>query len=556
MEAKWWKEAIGYQIYPRSFKDTTGNGIGDIRGIIDKLDYLEQLGINLIWICPFYKSPMDDNGYDVSDYYDIDPLFGNLCDIKDLIENAHNKGIKIVADLVLNHTSDEHPWFIEASKSKDNQYRDYYIWAEGKDGKEPTNWASFFGGSAWKYNEQTNDYFMKIFSNKMPDLNWKNEKLRKQLYEMTNWWIDLGIDGFRVDAIAHLGRKKFVDAKGKGKYVADWSKFSNLPEVHDYLKEFRKETIDNYDVFTVGEVGGEPTIKDILKYSGYESRELDMAFVFDHNWCNNAFEISNIRDLKTDLKQLRDAFMKVQGLYGKSWNPLYWLNHDHPRVLSIYGNRNYHHKSGKMLATLLYFMWGTPFIYNGEEIGMINYEFTNINEFRDVGLLNKYNIEVVSGGRSYKEFIGECNITSRDHSRSPMQWDSTPNAGFTTGTPWISVHQSYKEINVLSQLGDDNSLYNYYRKVIDLRKNSEYKDVIVYGKPKFILTDHKDVIAYTRTKDDKKILIVVNMFDRISTINLNYEVVKTVITNDDIAITNLSSLTINPYTAFVLEVKQ
>ncbi len=555
MEAKWWKEAVGYQIYPRSFNDTTGNGIGDLRGIINKLDYLELLGVNLIWICPFYKSPMDDNGYDVSDYYDIDPLFGNLDDIKELIENAHSRGIRIVADLVLNHTSDEHPWFIEASKSKDNECRDYYIWADGKDGKEPTNWASFFGGSAWKYNEQTDDYFMKIFSDKMPDLNWKNDSLREQLYKMTNWWLELGIDGFRVDAIAHLGRRELVDAEGDSKYVADWSKFSNLPIVHDYLKEFRRETIDKYDAFTVGEVGGEPKIDDILKYSGYESKELDMVFVFDHNWCNNAYSISNINDLKTDLRQLRDVFIKVQSLYGKSWNPLYWHNHDHARVLSIYGDKNQHNKSGKMLATLLYFMWGTPFIYNGEEIGMMNYEFTSIDDYRDVGLLNKYNIEVIQGGRDENEFIGECNITSRDHARSPMQWDSSLNAGFTSGKPWIDIHQSYKEINVANQLVDSNSLLNYYRKVIDLRKNSEYKDLIVYGKTEFILDNHNDVIAYIRVKDDRKILVVANMFDKVTTINLKYEVIKTVISNDIIDTTNLSSLTINPYTAFVLEIK-
>ncbi len=555
MERKWWKEAVGYQIYPRSFKDTTGNGIGDLRGIIEKLEYLETLGIDLIWICPFYKSPMDDNGYDVSDYYDIDPLFGTLDDIKELIEKAHKKGIRIVADLVLNHTSDEHPWFIEASKSKDNKYRDFYIWADGKDGCEPTNWASFFGGSAWEYSEKTGDYFMKIFSNKMPDLNWKNGELRKQMYEMTNWWLELGIDGFRVDAIAHLGRKDLVDAVGSERYVEDWSKFSNLPIVHDYLKEFRKETIDNYDVFTVGEVGGNPSTEDILKYSGYKENELNMAFVFDHNWCNNGFDINDINKLETDIHQLRFAFNKVQGLYGKAWNPLYWLNHDHPRVLSIYGSKEHHNKSGKMLATLLYFMWGTPFIYNGEEIGMINYEFTDITQCRDVGTLNRYKLEVLQGDLSEVDFIGECNVRSRDHARSPMQWDASENAGFTVGIPWINVHPSYKEINVESQLKDEDSLLNYYRRIIELRKNSQYKDLIVYGKPEMILTDHDDVIAYTREYENRKLLIVANMFNRETRIDLDYKVINTIISNNNSNVTNLSSLTIEPFTSFVLEIK-
>ena len=566
MERKWWKEGVAYQIYPKSFCDSNGDGIGDLRGIISKLDYLAHLGVNILWLCPVYQSPMDDNGYDVSDYYQIATEFGTIEEFKELLTEAKKRGMKIIMDLVLNHTSDEHPWFVEARQSLDNPYRDYYIWQKGKSDAfgnevEPTNWASFFTPSCWEKDEQTDEYYMHIFSKKMPDLNWSNENMRADLFKMVMWWLELGIDGFRVDAVAHLDRDfTFTDStmNSAGKYKEDWSKFSNLPNVHTYLKELNEKVLSKYDIFTVGEVGGDAGIEDALKYAAKDSKELDMVFTFDHCWLNNGFNaLDETWSNRTNLIQLKQVFKKWQsGLYHQAWNPLYWLNHDHPRVMSQYGEPTHYHKeSGKMLATSLLLMWGTPFIYNGEEIGMTNANYNELEDYRDVSTLEK--IKRLKEENYPEELIKRyINVTSRDNARTPMQWSDEENAGFTTGTPWIKVNENYKWINVKNQMDDPDSLFNHYRQLIELRRFSSYKDVIVYGDYTLLNEHHPNVYAYLRTYEDKKLLIVSNFFEQPVIICLTkWNVKKVVLSNYNDSSTQLGCLNLRPYESIVFEVE-
>lgn len=565
-ERKWWKEGVGYQIYPKSFCDSNGDGIGDLKGIISKLDYLAYLGINIIWLCPVYQSPMDDNGYDVSDYYQIAQEFGTIEEFKELLEEAKKRDIKIVMDLVLNHTSDEHPWFVEARKSVDSPYRDYYIWQKGKVDEwgneiEPTNWASFFTPSCWEKDEVTNEYYMHIFSRKMPDLNWSNDKMRESLYEMVTWWLDLGIDGFRVDAVAHLDRDfTFSDSKiySHGKYKEDWSKFSNLPRVHTYLKELNEKVLSKYDIFTVGEVGGGAGVEDALKYAATQSQELDMVFTFDHCWLNKGFDSLDEKwSNRTNLIELKQVFKKWQsGLYEKAWNPLYWLNHDHPRVMSQYGEPvHYHKESGKMLATTLLMMWGTPFIYNGEEIGMINANYNQLEDYRDVSTLEK--IQRLKEENYPDELIKRyINVTSRDNARTPMQWNDEENAGFTTGTPWIKVNQNYQYINVKNQVEDPDSILQHYRQLIELRRFSSYKDVIVYGDYTLLNEHHPNVYAYLRTYENKKLLVVSNFFEQPAIICLTkWTAKKILLSNYKDSSTQLGCLSLRPYESIVFEIE-
>lgn len=566
MERKWWKEGVAYQIYPKSFCDSNGDGIGDLRGIISKLDYLAHLGVNILWLCPVYQSPMDDNGYDVSDYYQIATEFGTIEEFKELLTEAKKRGMKIIMDLVLNHTSDEHPWFVEARQSLDNPYRDYYIWQKGKSDAfgnevEPTNWASFFTPSCWEKDEQTDEYYMHIFSKKMPDLNWSNENMRADLFKMVMWWLELGIDGFRVDAVAHLDRDfTFTDStmNSAGKYKEDWSKFSNLPNVHTYLKELNEKVLSKYDIFTVGEVGGDAGIEDALKYAAKDSKELDMVFTFDHCWLNNGFNaLDETWSNRTNLIQLKQVFKKWQsGLYHQAWNPLYWLNHDHPRVMSQYGEPTHYHKeSGKMLATSLLLMWGTPFIYNGEEIGMTNANYNELEDYRDVSTLEK--IKRLKEENYPEELIKRyIHVTSRDNARTPMQWSDEENAGFTTGTPWIKVNENYKWINVKNQMDDPDSLFNHYRQLIELRRFSSYKDVIVYGDYTLLNEHHPNVYAYLRTYEDKKLLIVSNFFEQPAIICLTkWNVKKVVLSNYNDSSTQLGCLNLRPYESIVFEVE-
>ena len=565
LENKWWKQAIGYQIYLRSFYDTNGDGIGDINGIIEKLDYLKDLGVDLLWICPFYKSPMDDNGYDVSDFYDISPDYGTLEDAKRLIKEAHKRGIRIIADLVMNQTSDEHEWFMESRKSLDNPYRDYYIWQKGKivDGKEvePTNWASFFGGSCWQKDDITGEYYMKIFSKKMPDLNWANEAVRKSMFDMAKFWLDLGIDGFRVDAVAHIARSKtFEDSTmdSNEKYKPDWRKFSNLPKLHDYLKEFNHEVLSKYDVMTVGEVGGGAMPKEAIEYAGLDRDELNMVFNFDHNWCNNVWDLKDPNEkVVTNLPHLKEMFDKWQtNLYGNAWHPIYWLNHDQPRVMSQYGNVEKRVLSGSMLATALYFMWGTPFIYQGEEIGMTNYPFKTIEDFNDVSVKNSYHIACVEGNQDKDRFIGFTAHRSRDNARTPMQWKNEPYAGFSTAKPWFHENPNYTSINVEDEQNNPDSLLNYYKKVLKLRKDPTYIDTFIFGDYEQVLREHPSVYAYLRSYEDD-ILVVTNFFDDVQTVTIEgLEVEALLLYKNKNTVPTLNHLVLRPYESFVLKVKK
>jgi oligo-1,6-glucosidase len=513
MKKTWWKESVVYQIYPRSFNDSNGDGIGDIKGIIQKLDYLKNLGIDVIWLSPIYKSPNDDNGYDISDYQDIMTEFGNMQDFDLLLKEAHSRGLKIVMDLVVNHTSDEHKWFIESKKSKDNDFRDYYIWREGKDGKEPNNWGSVFGGSAWEYDQTTNMYYLHLFSKKQPDLNWENEKVRNEVYNMMNWWLEKGIDGFRMDVISMISKdQSFKDGENNGGLFGDFGPYSvHGPRVHEFLKEMNKKVLSKYDIVTVGETAG-VTVEEAKKYAGTDTNELNMVFQFEHMELdnNNNFKWN---DKPPKLSELKKVFTKWQvELEDKAWNSLFWDNHDQPRVVSRFGNdKEYREVSAKMLATCLHMMQGTPYIYQGEELGMTNIHFNSIEEYNDIESINAYNELVSNNIVDSKTMLSYLNFKSRDNARTPMQWDDTEHAGFTTGTPWMTINPNYKYINAKAQENDNGSVYNYYRKLIQLRKENE---IIVYGKYRPLLEDSEEIFAYTRTLDNQKLLVVSNFTDK------------------------------------------
>lgn len=563
MQKKWWMESVGYQIYPKTFYDSNHDGFGDILGIYEKLEYLHELGVNLIWICPFYDSPMDDNGYDVRDFFKVYELFGNLDDVKKMLDKAHELGIKVVMDFVLNHTSDEHPWFIESKKAKDNPYRDFYIWHDGKviDDKkvEPTNWGSFFGGSCWNYDELTDSYYMKIFSNKMPDLNWKNPKVQQEIVDVGKWWLDFGMDGFRIDAVSHLDRADFIDIKdAKDKYPLDWHKFSNLPKVHDYLKMLNESLFSPYDALTIGEIGGQATIEEAIKYAGFNSNELSMVFNFDHNWCNNLFEITNPKKLKTNVIDLKKTFNKWQHAFkDNGWVPLNWLNHDQPRLMSQYGDYKYPKQSGKMLATALHLMRGTPFIYQGEEIGMTNYPFEDVNDFDDISSRATYIYELEKTPDDPVRALKVASLRSRDNARTAMQWSKDEFAGFSDEMPKVLVNRNYKRINVESQLNDTKSLLNHYKNLIHLRRFSKYKDVITYGSYEQIDIDHKYIYVYKRRQKDQ-VLLVINSFSRKKqTYDLNaYELLNMVISNYEKQKIKNQELTLRPFESIVFEVKE
>ena len=560
-DKKWWKEAVGYQIYPKSFYDSNGDGIGDLQGIIQKLDYLADLGVNLLWLCPIYRSPMDDNGYDISDYFQISPEFGTLEDFKELLAAAKARGMRLIMDLVLNHTSDEHPWFLDAISSKDSPYRDFYIWRPGKNGAEPTNWASFFTDSCWTKDEASGEYYMHIFSKKMPDLNWANPKMRSEYYKMARWWLDLGIDGFRIDAVSHLDRDlTFTDStlEGHGPYREDWQKFSNLPKVHDYLKEMRREVFSDYDLVTVGEVGGDAGVPEALKYAAPGEQELDMVFTFDHCWHNHGWNaLEWWWENKTDLYWLKQVFQKWQtGLYGRAWTPLYWHNHDHPRVMSQYGDAiNFHKESGKMLATVLLMMWGTPFIYNGEEIGMTNPYYYDFSEFKDPSTVKKIK-RLLAEGHPEHLVRRYTQTTARDNARTPMQWNSSEFGGFSTVTPWMKPCDNYQKINVAANQKDD-SILSHYKKLIKLRKEGEYKDVIVYGDFTLIHPDHGEVYAFMRKYESRQLLVVCNFFGRQTQVEFpGLNAINILAANYAHPKSELSKLVLRPFEALVYEVEE
>lgn len=523
MKKVWWKEAVAYQVYPRSFYDSNNDGIGDLRGIIEKLDYIKELGIDIIWVSPFYKSPNDDNGYDISDYQDIMKEFGNMKDFDDLLEEVHKKGMKLIIDLVINHTSDEHPWFIESRSSKDNPKRDWYIWRDGKADKEPNNWESIFGGSAWVKDENTNQYYLHLFTKKQPDLNWKNKDMRSAIYEMMNWWLDKGIDGFRVDAISHINKEEgLLDMPNPNnlKYVSSFDKHMNVEGIHEYLKDIKDNTYGKYDVMTVGEANG-VTPEDAHMWVSEEEGKFNMVFQFEHLdlWNNNM-------DKLLDLVQFKKVLSKWQNnLHNIGWNALFIENHDIPRIVSMLGNDEKCWYESSTCLGLMYFMQeGTPFIYQGQEIGMTNVEFENIEDYDDVKTKNNYYLGL-EAGESHENLIKRAWRLSRDNSRTPMQWDESDFGGFSKSKPWININPNYKTINVKNQINDEYSILNFYKTMIKIRKSNE---VLIYGEYKLILEDDKNIYAYKRVLGSDEFIIITNMSNEkvmynYKDIKLNYE---------------------------------
>ena len=510
----WWKEAVIYQIYPRSFADSNGDGIGDLNGITAHLDYLETLGIDVIWLSPVYKSPNDDNGYDISDYRDIMDDFGTMEDFDRLLAEAHRHHIKIVMDLVVNHTSDEHAWFIESRSSKDNPHRDYYIWKEPKNGKEPNNWGSCFGGSAWELDERTGMYYLHCFSKKQPDLNWENPKVRDEVFDMMNWWCEKGIDGFRMDVISMISKdQSYPDGPVEdGLYGSFGPYVCNGPRVHEFLQEMNNRVLSHYDLLTVGEAAG-VTIDEAKKYANSDGTELGMVFQFEHVDLVKS-PIGKWTDQKPQLTDFRRVMNKWQyELEGKAWNSLFLDNHDQPRVVSRFGNDSeaYRVISAKMLATCLHMMKGTPYIYQGEELGMTNVYFDKLEDYRDIESINAFHQYVDSGIVKAEDMMRYLKEISRDNARTPMQWDDSKNAGFTDGTPWINVNPNYKEINAKAAVADPNSVFHYYQELIKLRHTLP---IIVYGKFQGLLDDSETIYAYERHLDGQVLTVACNFTDQ------------------------------------------
>ena len=548
MNKVWWKEAVAYQIYPRSFMDSNGDGIGDLNGIILKLDYLKALGIDVIWVSPFYKSPNDDCGYDISDYKDIMDEFGTMEDFDRLLEEVHKRGMKLIADLVINHTSDEHPWFIESRSSVDHPKRDWYIWRDGKNGEEPNNWESIFSGSAWEYDENTGQYYMHLFSKKQPDLNWENAEVREALYEMVNWWLDKGIDGFRVDAISHIKKEEgLTDMPNPHglKYVSSFDKHMNVEGIHPLLADLKANTFDKYDIMTVGEANG-VKIEDAHLWVGEEEGKFNMVFQFEHLglWKDNG-------DQGIDVRQLKKILTKWQkGLEGVGWNALYIENHDLARIVSTLGDdQNYWKESATSLGMMYFMMKGTPFIYQGQEIGMTNVQFDKVEDYQDVQSTGLY-YSKLEQGMSHEDIMEIIWATARGNSRTPMQWSHEANGGFTTGTPWLAVNPNYQTINVEAQEEDPDSILNFYKEMIALRKS---EDIFVYGTYDLVFEDHQEIYAYTRTLGEKRVLILCNLTNKQTSINLE----KITVSTDQLLLSNIpveehesiQELTLKPFEA-------
>ena len=556
MEKRWWKESIVYQIYPRSFKDSNGDGIGDLNGITEKMDYLEKLGVNVVWLSPVYQSPNDDNGYDISDYRAIMTEFGTMEDFDRMLAAAHEHGIKIVMDLVVNHTSDEHPWFIESRKSKDNPYRDYYIWRDGKDGKEPNNWGSCFSGPAWEYDEETDMYYLHLFSKKQPDLNWDNPKVREEVFDMMNWWLEKGVDGFRMDVISLISKQPDLpDGKPGINGYASFNEPANGPHVHEYLQEMREKVLNNADTITVGECSG-VTLEEAKKYARSDEKELNMVFQFEHMDVD-ADADNKWTDKKMDLREMKAVLTKWQkGLEDIAWNSLFWENHDQPRSVSRYADDSakYHDVSAKMLATCIHMMQGTPYVYQGEEIGMTNVQFP-LDEYEDIEVRNAYQDLVVKNKTiSEDDFRKAVWNKSRDNARVPMQWDDSENAGFTTGKPWFRLSDRYQEINVKKALEKNDSVFYYYKDLIRLRHGEE---LLTEGDYQLLLPEDEKIFAYLRTSDKEQWIVVANLSeDTVSTEGL----VKYVSDKEDIKITNYKDRTgikadLRPYEAFMMRIR-
>ena len=543
-ERRWWKEAVIYQIYPRSFNDSDGDGIGDIKGVTEKLDYFKWLGVDALWLSPVYKSPNDDNGYDISDYYDIMDEFGTMEDMDNLIAEAKKRGIKIIMDMVFNHTSDEHPWFIESRKSKNNKYIDYYVWRDPVDGKEPNDMGSVFSGSAWQFDDKTGQYYLHVFSKKQPDLNWENEKVRRDIAKIVEFWLDKGVEGFRLDVIENIGK------------IPDEMIVANGPKLHDYIHELYEKGFNSRgtgkDIVTIGECWS-ASIDIATQYTAPENEELSMVFQFEHVSLDEQKGKAKWDTKPLDLLELKNVLFKWQLEHTKGWNTLFWDNHDLPRIVSHYGNdTTYRVESAKMFATLLHGMKGTPFIYQGEEIGMTNIKFDDISDYRDIETLNMYK-ERMEQGYEVEDIMKSIYIKSRDNGRTPMQWTSGKNGGFTTGNPWLGVNPNYRDINVESELADENSVLHHYKKLISLRKEEK---AFVYGDFRPILVDDKEIVAYYRVYGKDKFLVICNFYGRDRIIEIadfdgtNVKVTE-IISNYCDSSTELCKLKLRPYESVI-----
>ena len=558
MEKRWWKESVVYQIYPRSFCDSNGDGIGDLNGITSKLDYLKELGVDVIWLSPVYKSPNDDNGYDISDYQDIMDEFGTMEDFDRMLATAHEKGIKIMMDLVVNHTSDEHKWFIESRKSTDNPYRDYYIWRPAKeDGSLPNNWGSCFSGPAWEYDKTTDMYFLHLFSKKQPDLNWDNPVVRQEVFDMMNWWLEKGVDGFRMDVISLISKEQpeLPDKEPGINGYATFNVSANGPHVHEYLQEMRQKALNNADTITVGECSG-VTLEEAKKYARSDEKELNMVFQFEHMDVDSDEKAGKWTTRKMDLRDLKKILTRWQkGLQDIAWNSLYWENHDQPRSVSRFGNDSdkYREISAKMLATCIHMMQGTPYVYQGEELGMTNCPFNTLENFRDLESINAFHELTEQGKMTEEEMMAAIGYKGRDNARTPMQWDDSANAGFSdaSATPWIMVNPNYTKINAKDQISREDSVFKYYQKLIKLRHES---DLIVYGTYDLILDDDKDIYAYIRTLGDEKLIVYCNFSENTREVELPEE-----FTDGKILISNYNDakvsekITLRPYEAIVIQ---
>lgn len=555
MEKRWWKESVVYQIYPRSFCDSNGDGIGDLNGITGKLDYLKELGIDVIWLSPVYKSPNDDNGYDISDYQAIMDEFGTMEDFDRMLATAHEKGIKIMMDLVVNHTSDEHKWFIESRKSTDNPYRDYYIWRPAKeDGSLPNNWGSCFSGPAWEYDKTTGMYFLHLFSKKQPDLNWDNPAVRQDVFDMMNWWLKKGVDGFRMDVISLISKEPGLPDKEPGiNGYATFNVSANGPHVHEYLQEMRQKALNNADTITVGECSG-VTLEEAKKYARSDEKELNMVFQFEHMDVDSDEKAGKWTTRKMDLRNLKKILTRWQkGLQDIAWNSLYWENHDQPRSVSRFGNDSdeYREISAKMLATCIHMMQGTPYVYQGEELGMTNCPFNTLDNFRDLESINAFHELTEQGKMTEEDMMAAIGYKGRDNARTPMQWDDSAYAGFSTANPWIMVNPNYTKINAKDQVNREDSVFKYYQKLIKLRHESE---LIVYGTYDLILDDDKDIYAYIRTLGDKKLIVYCNFSENTREVELPEE-----FTNGKVLISNYidakvnHKITLRPYEAIVIQ---
>ncbi|MEQ8546775.1 MAG: alpha-glucosidase [Cyclobacteriaceae bacterium] len=507
MERIWWKEGIVYQIYPRSFNDSNGDGIGDIAGIIEKLDYIKSLGVDIIWLCPVYSSPNDDNGYDISDYRQIMTEFGTMADFDLLLSEMKKRELKLVMDLVVNHTSDEHAWFVESRSSKDNPKRDYYIWKKGVNGGPPNNWQSFFGGDAWRYDAQTDEYFLRLFTSKQPDLNWENEEVRKEVYDIMKFWLDKGIDGFRMDVISLISKRGYDDTPYKEFNTTIQKVYANGTRVHEFLQEMNREVISKYDMLTVGEGPG-IAVENGLDYVQADRKELNMIFHFDHMFIDHG-PGGKFDYRPYDLVTFKKVFSRWEKeLAGKGWNSIFLGNHDFPRIVSRFGDDEaYWKESAKALALLLHSLRGTTYIYQGDEIGMTNVAFPSIEDYRDIETHNVYK-EVAAENGNLKALMNQIHIQGRDNARTPIQWSTQQYAGFTTGEPWIKLNPNFDQINVASQENDADSILNFYRKVVALRKKHL---TLVYGEHTDIALDHKQIFAYWRHDDTNAYLVLFNM---------------------------------------------